>query len=105
MAYIGVVPAITITQSDAGDIRYSEVTVTDVTNFVIDFSAEPLLPQEMEIEITMTATYTITWQDSNSIPIQWIGGSEPTLTTGKHLLKFTYDGNGEIFGDIIGLNI
>ena len=105
MSYIGIIPAITITQQDAGDIDYQEVSVSDDTNFVLDFP-DADVAQEVTVEFTLTGAYAITWGDSNSLPIQWLdSGGEPSLSTGKHLIRFYYDGNGEVFGEILGLYI
>ncbi len=104
MSYLGIVPVITITSQDAGDIRFQEYTVNDDTTFCLTFP-EANVPQEILAEITLAGNFTITWGDSSTFPIQWTEGSEPSLTTGKHLIKFVYDGNGEIFATVIGTNI
>jgi hypothetical protein len=100
MAYIGIIPAITVTQQDAGDVAWQTVTLTDDTIFPIEFPDEDVA-REFIVEIIDGDQYAVTWGDSNTYPIKWEGGTEPTLGP-KSLVRFYYDGDGEIFGQILG---
>ena len=104
MAYLGIVPAITIIQQDAGDIQYQEFEVSEDTTFVLEFP-EADIAQKITVEFTVTGAYTIDWNDSNSLVIQWTEGTAPSLGIGKHLIDFLYDGNGELFGTVLATDI
>lgn len=96
------IPAINITAQDAGDVSWQTVTLTDDTVFIVDFP-DPDLPKELIVEIINGGNYSVTWGDSNSLPLLWEGGTEPTLTSnGKDVIRFLYDGESEVFGKVIG---
>lgn len=104
MAYIGIVPALTITSQDAGDIMWQQHVIVDNTTIELNFSLEDA-PREIVLELNNAGSFTITYSvvDSNQT-LLWAGGTEPTLTTGKDILRFFYDGSGQIFGTVLGLN-
>lgn len=76
MSYIGIVPAITVTQTNPGDLLWKQVTVDQIdTTINIVFNTDG--PKEMYVELTMVGDMTgLAFGPS----ITWLAGSFPGYT-------------------------
>lgn len=95
MAYLGIVPAITVIESNPGDILWKTVDITAINTTVnIVFNTEG--PKEMYVAVTMTGDQT---GFAFGPDIEWIGGSFPGYTpSSTEIWKFLTPDGETIYG-------